>query len=75
MKLDMTKVELDQDDLNSIHDVVFNALDKEDLTNEQIVEYWNKLPEDIKLDALKWGCSDTPTRENMYLWFKANCAF
>lgn len=48
MKLDLTKVEFEQDDLNTLHDVIFNALDKEDLTNEQIMEYWNMFPEDIR---------------------------
>lgn len=33
MKLDLSKVEFDQNDLNILHDVIFNALDKEDLTN------------------------------------------
>jgi hypothetical protein len=39
MKFDLTKVEFDQDDLNTLHDVIFNALDKEDLTNDGILEY------------------------------------
>ena len=73
MKIDLTKVEFDQSDLDTLHDVIFNALGKEDLTNEQIIEYWNKLPEDIKLEAIEWGVSDTPTRDNMYEWFQQNC--
>ncbi len=44
MKFDLTKVEFDQDDLNTLHDVIFNALYKGDLTNEQIMEYWNMFP-------------------------------
>ena len=73
MKFDLTKIEFDQYDLNTLHDVIFSALGKEDLTNEQIMEYWNMFPEDIKLDALKWGVDDTPTRDNMYVWLKENC--
>lgn len=72
MKCDLTKVEFDQDDLNTLHDVIFNALDKEDLTNEQIMEYWNVFPEYIKLDALKFGICDTPTRDKMYIWLEKN---
>lgn len=72
-KIDLTKVELSQDDLNTLHDVFCEALDKESLTNSEIIEYWNKLPDDIKLDALKWGVSDTPTRDNMYMWLQKNC--
>jgi hypothetical protein len=72
MRLDLTKIEFDQEDLNNLHDVIFNALGKEDLTNEEIIGYWNLFPEDIKLDALKWGVSDTPTRDNMYVWLQKN---
>ena len=72
MKFDLTKVEFDQNDLNTLHDVIFNALNEWDLTNEQIMEYWNMFPEDIKLDALKWGVGDTPTRDKMHEWLKKN---
>ncbi|WP_158728309.1 MULTISPECIES: hypothetical protein [unclassified Flavobacterium] len=72
MNIDLTKVEFDQSDLDTLHDVIFNALRKEDLTNEQILEYWNKLPDDIKMEAIKWGVGDTPTRDNMYVWFQQN---
>lgn len=73
MTIDLTKVEFDQNDLDTLHDVIFNALNKEDLTNEQIIEYWNKFPDDIKFDALKWGVDDTPTNDNMYIWLQENC--
>ena len=72
MKLDISKVELDQDDLDTLHDVIFNALGLDDLSNDKILEYWNKFPDDIKLDAIKWGISDTPTRDNMYGWLQKN---
>lgn len=73
MKFDLSKINWDQEDLDTIHDVIFNALGKEDLTNEEIIEYWNRFPEDIKLDALKWGIGDTPTNDKMYVWLKKNC--
>jgi len=66
------KIQFDRDDLDTLHDVIFNSL-KKDLIDEQVIEYWNKLPEDITLDAVKWGVDDTPTRDNMYRWFKENC--
>ena len=72
MKFNLSKVELDRNDLNTLHDVIFNALGKNDLTDKQIREHWSKLPEDIKLDALKWGIDDTPTKDNMYVWFQKN---
>lgn len=71
MKIDLTNVELDQDDLNSLHDVISEALGKEDLTNEQITEYWKMFPEDMKLEALQWGM-DTLIKDTMYLWLKEN---
>ena len=72
MKLDLSKIEFDQDDLNTLHDVIFNALNVKDLTNKQIIEFWNNFPEDIKYDALKWCVNDTPTRDKMYLYLKKN---
>ncbi len=73
MKFDLDTVEFDQGDFNTLRDVIFDALGRKDLTNEELFKYWKKLPEDIKLDALKWGVSDTPTWENMYVWFQKNC--
>lgn len=73
MEIDFTKVKFDQDELDTLHDVIFNALDEANLSNEQIMVYWNMFPDDIKLDALKWGVSDTPTREKMFLWLQDNC--
>lgn len=72
MNLKQTKLELNQDDLNTLKDIVFNALGKENLSNKQIYRYWDSIPLDIKLDALKWGVSDTPTRESIYTWIQEN---
>ena len=38
---------LDQYDLDSLEDTVFQTLDIENLTKEEIMAYWNKLPYDI----------------------------
>jgi hypothetical protein len=65
-------MELNRDDLDAIHDVIFNALDK-DVTDSEVVGYWNKFPEEIKLDAKRWGASDTPTRDAIYVWLQKNC--
>lgn len=72
MKIDLSNIEFDQDDLNSLHDTIFNALDLNILSNEQIIQYWNKFPDDIKLDAIKYGVRDTPTRDKMYVWLRKN---
>lgn len=74
MNIDLDNVEFDRSDLDTLHDVIFSALKKSDLTDEQIIEYWKKFPDDIRLDAVRWGVSDTPTRENMYVWLQKNCS-
>ena len=35
-----------------------------------IFDYWKMLPDDIK--AIKWGISDTPTRESIFEWLEKN---
>jgi hypothetical protein len=72
MKIDLTQVEFDQSELNTLREILFYAIDKEDLTDEQVLGYWDKLPIDIKLEALNYGVSDTPTREKMWSWFENN---
>lgn len=37
-----------------------------------IFDYWKMLPDDIKADAIKWGISDTPTRESIFEWLEKN---
>lgn len=75
MKFDLTTIELERDDLNTLHDVIIEALDllwDKGISDEEIIQYWNKLPNDIKLDALKWGVSDTPTKDAIYVWLQEN---
>lgn len=66
------KIELEKEDLPSIADAIFNALDLFDLPDEKIIEYWDMLPEDIQLTAAMYGTSDTEVREKMYDWFVDN---
>lgn len=73
MEIDLENVKLDRSDLNSLHDVIFEALDYiDELSDEIIMEYWKEIPRDIKMDAIKWGLSDTPTRDNIYVWLQEN---
>lgn len=58
-------IELEEEDYPSLHDVVYNLTDLE-LTNDELLKIWNILPEDIQLDAAKWGMSDTESREQIY---------
>jgi hypothetical protein len=62
---------LDQDDLDSLHDTILEALEL-DLDNKQVLEYWNKLPDDLKDDAIHWGIDDSVVSDNIYEWFVEN---
>ena len=74
MKIDLSSIEFSEDDIDSLHDVIINSLDdKDDITREEILEYWKKLPDDIKLDALKWGISDSVVGDTIYEWLQENC--
>jgi hypothetical protein len=64
-------VVLEQEDLDALHDVILEALDIEP-TPEQILQVWNKLPEDIQGTAIQWGSSDTVFRDNVYEWLTDN---
>lgn len=65
-------VEFEKDEINTLKDVIFNATDKFDISDEEALELWGKLPDEIKLDVCKWGINDTPTREDIYEWIKEN---
>lgn len=61
-------VELEKDDLDALRSTIFEALELENLPDEEVLKYWNKLPKDIKSEAIHWGFDDTPTSENIYVW-------
>lgn len=63
------KVEFTKDEINSLAEHINNALEKE-ITDEQALEYWEKLPDEIKLDAMKWGITDTEVGDDIYTWAK-----
>lgn len=72
MDFNLDNVILDQIDLDSLQDTIFNALDINVSSPSSLQEYWKKLPVDIKLEAMKWGISDTPTRESIFEWLQEN---
>lgn len=69
MKLEYT---LNRSELDTIHSVMGEVTNRWDYTDQEVNTFWNILPTNIKLDAIKWGVSDTPTRENMYVFFIEN---
>ena len=66
MKVD---VELEQEDFDAMHDVIFEVMGIEP-SNEEIKAFWDLMPEDIKGTAIQWGCSDSVFRDNMYEWLE-----
>jgi hypothetical protein len=58
-------ITLEQSDLDYLHDVTLEVFDKS-LSDEEVIEIWKSLPDDIKLDAEKFGISDTVVRDNIY---------
>ena len=67
-------VELEKDDFSAMHDVILEALDypNSSITEELILEYWEKLPDHIKGTAIEWGCDDSVFRDNMFVWLQEN---
>lgn len=64
-----------QHDWNHMHDCILNATwhtTKKKSTKEELVEIFNKLPEDLKEEAYKWGMSDTLWRDRFFEWYKEN---
>jgi hypothetical protein len=70
MKFDVSKIELEDWEFGILHDLILEALGKKIENNEEILEYWNRIPDYLKLDVIKWGMDDTPTRDNIYKWFR-----
>jgi hypothetical protein len=58
-------IEIEEEDLAPIHDVVFD-ITGHSYNNEELVRVFNSLPEDIQLDAAKWGTSDTEVRGQIW---------
>jgi hypothetical protein len=61
----IVRLELEDEDFPSLHDVVYEVTGYS-YTNEELLKIFIKLPEDILLDAAKWGMNDTVVRDNIY---------
>lgn len=58
-------------ELDHLHDVVYEAIDKS-LNNDELKKLIKTFPEDILMDILHWGLSDTVVRDNIYTYLKKN---
>ena len=65
MKIIKLEVELSQNEINSIKDVIEDALEKE-ASDEDAIMLWDRLPVGIKLEAAKWGVSDTVVLDRIH---------
>ena len=59
-------------DINQIHELIFNSLGISLNSDIEIINIYNRLPDYIKNDFIKWGYGDTPTRDNAYEWYIDN---
>ena len=67
--------EFDQNDWNHLHDVVLDATwntTKLKLSQPEMEELFEQLPDHIKNDAYHWGLNDTVVRDNIYVWVEEN---
>jgi hypothetical protein len=64
-------IELEKEDLDHMHDVIYEVIDREP-TEQEIRRVWEELPDQIKGIATRWGTSDTVFRDNMYEWLSEN---
>jgi hypothetical protein len=67
------RMEFTKSDLDQLNELVFNALELDLKTDEEINKYWLMLPIGIKKSFKHWGMGDTPTRDEAYVWLQSNC--
>lgn len=65
------KVELEREDFNAIHDVIFSVKGYKP-SDEDIQKIWDLLPQDLQGIAIQWGCSDSVFRDDLYEWLGEN---
>ena len=56
---------LEKEDFAVLHDAVYDITGYS-FTDEQLQTIWDKLPEDIQHEAVRWGTSDTCVREEIH---------
>jgi len=60
-------IELEQSDIDSLHDVILEALNlPDDIPNDVVIGIWYSLPEYLKDEAVHWGIYDSVVRDNIY---------
>jgi hypothetical protein len=65
----MIPFEIDAQDFASMHDCIIDATG-ESLNQDELVQIFNKLPNNIKGQAFSWGLGDTDVRGQIFKWIK-----
>jgi hypothetical protein len=71
----MNKIEdynFDKNDWAHFHDVILDVTwnnGKINLNQEEMEKLFWILPEDMRMDAHKWGMNDTLWRDNLWVWY------
>lgn len=74
----MMNLKFDSHDWACLHDCVYNATydekteDGKSFTQSELEVLFLEMPENMKMDAFKWGMSDTPWRDEVYAWYQKN---
>ena len=74
----MNKIEnynFDKNDWAHFHDVILDVTwddGKVNLNQEEMEQLFWELPEDMRIDAQKWGMNDTPWRDRLWVWYEQN---
>jgi hypothetical protein len=74
----MNKIEdynFDKNDWAHFHDVILDVTwdnGKINLNQEEMEKMFWELPEEMRMDAHKWGMNDTPWRDELWRWYERN---
>jgi hypothetical protein len=67
--------QFEKNEWNHLHDVVLSATwdtSKLKLSQSELEDLFEELPEHIKEDAYHWGLNDTVVRDSIYVWILKN---
>lgn len=65
----------DKNDWDHLHDCILDATfntTKRNCNKKELEEIFNQLPIEMKVEAYKFGMSDTLWRDNFIIWYKNN---
>lgn len=60
-------VVLEEEDFNHLHDAIYDIYGVEP-TNDMIQKVWDRMPDDVKRNAISWGTSDSVFQDDYHEW-------